>query len=252
METFHGTTIVAVRRDNKVALGGDGQGRIEDVLGNESVVKRFPHRLPLQALHPLDAGLTAAAICAACFTAYQGLGLLPVLLLAAAYRRCLRIGLAIAGFVLGTLLDANPNSNSKEILIVAIDTFTSGAVIGFTFASMLLGHWYLNTPTMKLDPLKRLLVGLGVAIVARMLFCAVGVAYQFVQPAAPDLFVIGAICLRWLAGLVGLLIMTIMSWQTLKIPNTQSATGILYVGVIFVFIGELASRLLSVQSSFPL
>ena len=160
--------------------------------------------------------------------------------------------LAIAGFVLGTLLDANPNSNSKEILIVAIDTFTSGAVIGFTFASMLLGHWYLNTPTMKLDPLKRLLVGLGVAIVARMLFCAVGVAYQFVQPAAPDLFVIGAICLRWLAGLVGLLVMTIMSWQTLKIPNTQSATGILYVGVIFVFIGELASRLLSVQSSFPL
>lgn len=164
----------------------------------------------------------------------------------------LLVALAIMGYAFGTLLDSNPSLSLVANLIVAVDTLTSGAVIGFTFAAMLLGHWYLNTPTMKLDPLKRLLVALGLAIVVRMLFCAVGVSYQFGQPTPPDLFVMGAICLRWLAGLIGLLIMTIMSWQTLKIPNTQSATGILYVGVIFVFLGELASRLLSVQSSFPL
>jgi len=42
-----------------------------------------------------------------------------------------------------------------------------------------------------------------------------------------------------------------MAWQTLKIPNTQSATGILYVAVITVFIGELTSLLLSGGTAFP-
>ena len=43
-----------------------------------------------------------------------------------------------------------------------------------------------------------------------------------------------------------------MTWKTLKIPNTQSATGILYVAVIAVFLGELTSQLLSARTAFPL
>jgi hypothetical protein len=43
-----------------------------------------------------------------------------------------------------------------------------------------------------------------------------------------------------------------MAWQTLKIPNTQSATGILYVGVIFVFLGELAALVLSGKLGHPI
>jgi hypothetical protein len=43
-----------------------------------------------------------------------------------------------------------------------------------------------------------------------------------------------------------------MAWRTLEVPNTQSATGILYVAVIGVFVGELAAALLSAESAFPL
>jgi formate-dependent nitrite reductase membrane component NrfD len=43
-----------------------------------------------------------------------------------------------------------------------------------------------------------------------------------------------------------------MVWETLKIPNTQSATGILYVAVIGTFVGELTGLLLSAESSYPL
>jgi hypothetical protein len=32
---------------------------------------------------------------------------------------------------------------------------------------------------------------------------------------------------------------------TLKVPNTQSATGILYAAVTLVFLGELTAQLLS-------
>jgi hypothetical protein len=59
------------------------------------------------------------------------------------------------------------------------------------------------------------------------------------------------LALRWLAGLVAMACVIWMTWQTLKIPNTQSATGILYVGVIVSFLGELVALLLSQTSRFP-
>ena len=43
-----------------------------------------------------------------------------------------------------------------------------------------------------------------------------------------------------------------MTARTLKIPNTQSATGILYVVVIMSFTGELTAQLLSAGRAYPL
>ena len=57
------------------------------------------------------------------------------------------------------------------------------------------------------------------------------------------------VALRWSFGLAGVLVLLWMTWQTRKITNTQSATGILYVAVIGVFVGELAAELLSAQSA---
>lgn len=129
---------------------------------------------------------------------------------------------------------------------------TAGLVLGVTLAAMLLGHWYLNTPTMELAPLRRLVLLLAAAIVLRMAVCGAGLAFELNAdvpfPAQRMLFV----SLRWLAGFVGVLAMVWMAWQTLKIPNTQSTTGILYVGVIGTFVGELTSQLLSAESVYPL
>ena len=58
--------------------------------------------------------------------------------------------------------------------------------------------------------------------------------------------------LRWLAGLIGTAAVFWMSWKTLLVPNTQSATGILYVGVITTFLGELTAMLLRAETAFPL
>jgi len=79
--------------------------------------------------------------------------------------------------------------------------------------------------------------------------CGTGLVLQIQQGPTP---LVAFIALRWLAGLIGVGALAVMTWQTLKIPNTQSATGILYVAVIGVFIGELTSQLLSAQASFPL
>jgi hypothetical protein len=47
------------------------------------------------------------------------------------------------------------------------------------------------------------------------------------------------------------LVCVAMAWFTLKIPNTQSATGILYAAVVATFLGELMSQLLSASSVYP-
>jgi hypothetical protein len=117
---------------------------------------------------------------------------------------------------------------------------------------MLLGHWYLNTPTMHLAPLRRLVLILGAAAILRVAVCGTGLALTLGASGMPETARMLFISLRWLGGLAGVLILAFMTWQTLKIPNTQSATGILYVAVIGTFVGELTALLLSVESPFPL
>ena len=136
--------------------------------------------------------------------------------------------------------------------LTVIGTVSSSLLLGITMATMLLGHWYLNSPTMELAPLRRLILAMGLAVALQMLVSAAGlwgevsVAHHLSKQWI--LFVV----LRWSFGLIGVLILTWMAWQTLKIPNTQSATGILYVAVIGTFVGETMSLLLSTESMFPL
>ena len=129
-----------------------------------------------------------------------------------------------------------------------LDAPTSGLLIGSVLAAMFLGHWYLNTPTMELAPLRRLLLLIFAACALRAMVCGTGLALQIAAGPTPQL---AFVALRWLAGLIGVAGLTMMTWATLKIPNTQSATGILYVAVVGVFIGELTSQLLSAELLFP-
>jgi len=155
----------------------------------------------------------------------------------------------VAPFMLTSSLTMSPAIRSMEIL-------SGGLLVGLVTTAMLLGHWYLNTPTMRLDPLRRLLVLLAVAIVVRMILSGIGAGLEASRLSSTAAGISTSwllfMSLRWFAGLLMPLLLTYLTWQTLKIPNTQSATGILYAGVIVVFIGELCAQILSAQAAFPL
>jgi hypothetical protein len=159
------------------------------------------------------------------------------------------VALAGAWFGVPAINDAVPRAAP---LLDWFDPLGGGLVLGTTMAAMLLGHWYLNTPTMQLDPLRRLIVLMLSAVGLRALVCLVALAVQWHQigplPTQQAIF----LALRWLAGLLGTAVVAVMAWQTLKIPNTQSATGILYVGVITTFLGELTALLLAAETAVPL
>ncbi len=137
-------------------------------------------------------------------------------------------------------------------VMLLVSNISSGLLLGLTTASMLLGHWYLNSPTMQLAPLRRLLLAMGAAVLFQAVVSALGLACELNYASQFSVQTILFLVLRWSFGLVGVAALAWMAWETLKIPNTQSATGILYVAVIGVFVGELTAQLLSANSAFPL
>jgi hypothetical protein len=134
----------------------------------------------------------------------------------------------------------------------ALSDVSSGLLLGITTAAMFLGHWYLNSPTMELAPLRRLLLAMAAALILQAVVSAVGLALELDTANQTSAQWLLFVLLRWSFGLIATAALCWMTWQTLKIPNTQSATGILYVAVIGVFVGELTSALLSAESAFPL
>ncbi|MEX0818012.1 MAG: hypothetical protein WD070_00415 [Pirellulaceae bacterium] len=143
-------------------------------------------------------------------------------------------------------------TTSLGITLAMLDLASSGLLMGVTLSAMFLGHWYLNTPTMELLPLKRLVIFMTIAIAARTLVSGSGLALQSASPQPLDTVFWIFVTFRWLSGLLGTFMLALMTWYTLKVPNTQSATGILYAGVILAFLGELTSLLLSVDYLYPL
>lgn len=120
----------------------------------------------------------------------------------------------------------------------------SALLLGAITDAMVLGHWYIVLPKMTLVPLKRLTAALIVLLVVRTLY--VTVLGQPTWPFGldlhperlwPALFTIQ----RYAVGLVVPFVFSIMVWKTAAIRSTQSATGILYVANVFIFIGELIS-----------
>ena len=138
------------------------------------------------------------------------------------------------------------------IVLAFLDLTSSGVLLGVTLSAMFLGHWYLNTPTMELLPLKRLVVFMVIAILVRTVVSGTGLVLQASSPAPWETAFWIFVSFRWLSGLLGTFTLALMSWYTLKVPNTQSATGILYAGVILTFLGELTSQLLSVDTLYPI
>ena len=120
------------------------------------------------------------------------------------------------------------------------------ALLGSVNLAMILGHWYLVVRGMSIDPLKRLTVAtLATAIVKVLLVIAVIVLNP--QPMNDIFFWMRA---GW--GLLGPLALYPMVWGTVKLRSTMAATGILYVDVVAVIIGEVLGGILAAQHHLPL
>jgi hypothetical protein len=135
-------------------------------------------------------------------------------------------------------------------LLAILSACSGAAVLGGATTGMLLGHWYLTAPTMSIEPLKRLTLIFFGALLVRMILAAYGWAQA--QEALHGSLIWTWLALRWLAGIVAPLILAVMTLRILRYRNTQAATGVLFAGVILVFLGEMSAELLLAELRRPL
>ena len=127
---------------------------------------------------------------------------------------------------------------------------SSVALLGSVNLAMILGHWYLVVRGMAIDPLKRLTIATLVASIGKVLLVTgvVTLLFGWPPPAIKDIF----FWMRAGWGLLGPLALFPLVWGTVKLRSTMAATGILYVDVVAVIIGEVLGAWLSTRAHLPL
>ncbi len=148
-----------------------------------------------------------------------------------------------------------------QSILIPINFISTGLILGGFLSGMIFGHYYLVNTDMP----KKLLVTMAWILIGVLAFriLAVGTTLLlYKEVIRPDTDFLAALIsfqghgiFFWQRVLVGLAIPAIvvaMIWSTARIGSNQSATGIMYVAIAFVFIGELAARYLFLLSAIPL
>jgi hypothetical protein len=143
--------------------------------------------------------------------------------------------------------------------VVPGNALAASLLMGSVSLAMLLGHWYLVIPGLSMRHLRRMTRFLGLCIALRLMLGAASLGSSQSVPALGGISawqVAGGIAafLFWQRVGIGLFapaVLTFMVERTVRIGSTQSATGLLYVTMIFVLIGELISRYLFMTLGVP-
>jgi hypothetical protein len=155
------------------------------------------------------------------------------------------IGVTVLALVAALGL-AEPSTPGVDRAWLIVGDLTSAALLGTATTAMLMGHSYLVAPGMAIAPLLRLLAALFAVTALRMAVAGVGLwSWTAEHPSATLDETVLWLPVRWGLGFVAPLVLAWMAREAAKIRSTQSATGILYVVVVFCFLGELTSLLMS-------
>jgi hypothetical protein len=125
--------------------------------------------------------------------------------------------------------------------------YLSTLLIGITTYAMVLGHYYLVVPKLSEKPLLSSLQILWVAMILKMGLSGVGLIkdYAFFEEGtiqgAGYMFNWILLSMRVLWGYAALFILSIFAWKLCRMRSIQSATGVLYVMVFFMIVGEMIS-----------
>jgi hypothetical protein len=128
-------------------------------------------------------------------------------------------------------------------LALALSAPPLGALaLGGLSGAMLLGHWYLVTPKLSTGPLRNASLIVVVAVVLQLVIVlSTLMRGDLVGTTQTGLVV--AIGIRIGVGLLMTLAVALAAWWTARM-NTQSSTGLLYVGLGSALAGEISARVL--------
>jgi hypothetical protein len=168
--------------------------------------------------------------------------------------------LGLIAVIANVMLLMPPGFGAVGAVTYALNAVTSSLVLGLVSCAMLFGHWYLIDLEMPVDYIRSFVRVLGIALIADLVALGLAVALPVAigTPAAAaavrELFAshMGLLVVRLIIGPIATIILVWMCWQTLKIPQTMAATGLLYIAVMSVLVGEMLGRFILFRTAVPL
>ena len=158
----------------------------------------------------------------------------------------------VAGLVADALaFPLSTSADASQSLWLTAGAVSSALLLGSALVTMVLGHWYLVVRGLSFAPFRRLTLILGGALCLRFLVVAVsawaqrGLWVEIATAKGTVGFLLSHgvfLAPRVLVGLVVPLVLARMVWKCVAIRSNQSATGLLYVVVAFVIIGEILAK----------
>ena len=152
---------------------------------------------------------------------------------------------------------AGPGGTLLDVMLVLSEVL-GALLLGSITVSWLLGHAYLTATKMTIAPLRHFSRMLLWAVGLRIAFAVVSltIAWQVSRSGGIDVWprIWGSwliLSLRFGVGLIGVGAFAYMVADCVRLRSTQSATGILYFGSIFAYIGELAARQMIAECGWP-
>jgi hypothetical protein len=147
-----------------------------------------------------------------------------------------------------------------ELIVYPLTFIVSALLLGTVLSGMLLGHWYLIDRDLPLAPFQQMLrfywgcllvqtalVGVGILLLASTGHADTRASLQ--QLTADHRM---ALLARCAISPLGAGVLAVMIRETLKIPQTMAATGLFYIAILAVMLGELLGRYLLFRTGIPL
>jgi hypothetical protein len=149
---------------------------------------------------------------------------------------------------------------SLETLYYPISLTLSALLLGSATVGMLIGHWYLIDAGQGLEPFFRTFRFFVVILVIQTSFLLVSPVLLYFLGSEETVLGVGRlwrdhltlVSARFLLAQIGPLVLSYMIWQTLKIPNTMAATGLFYIVLLGVIVGEFLGSQVLALTSLPL
>ena len=171
------------------------------------------------------------------------------------------LGLATATSFMATALDGwAAGREGGAAWIFGANSVAAALLLGSVIVAMNLGHWYLVRWRLPVAHLIRFSLVLAGAIALRAILLVAGLLVYGAGTPGGITALLHDVAVdrgfffwqRIAFGIVGPAVFAWMVYATARIRSTQSATGILYLTVIFVLIGEFLARFLTVAGAGPM
>jgi hypothetical protein len=152
------------------------------------------------------------------------------------------VAIVAGALTLGVAAVARPAPQAPYDVFALLAPPLGALALGGADSAMLLGHWYLVTPKLSTAPLRNASLVVVVAVVLQLVVVLATVMRGELSGTTQTGLVV-AIGIRVGVGLLMTLGVAIAAWWTARL-NTQSSTGLLYVGLGTALAGEISARVL--------